>query len=297
MLGKSPYWNEEPEATNAIVHIGAKASPYLVKWLAYPIELNPPPWRQKLLTIYTKMPVWFQSKWLEKLVKGKPPGTGRPTRNGNGYKLLSDRVLGTEYAFHILGPTAKNAIPDLKRIALSKDSSLWWSKETATGILARFGVEALPALISILTNGSPLQTAVYGIHDLGTNARAAIPVLVQTLRNPYLAFEACEALYDLDPDIATKAGLVVPIGPPPGGKHPPEVLPGLLTKLSDQSPRSRRLALDMIVNVLDVQTNGLLVVPPLRNALNDPDLLVRMRATNYLRYIAPEYLEKAADSP
>ncbi len=99
---------------------------------------------------------------------------------------------GAIQAFRILGPSARSAIPELARLATNQpESDLRAQAHIQLPVIAfgsgplaalgGIGSDALPALLSILTNGIAPGTrlgAIQAISGMGRNAGQAVPVLL-----------------------------------------------------------------------------------------------------------------------
>jgi HEAT repeat protein len=117
---------------------------------------------------------------------------------------------GVIQAFQILGPSARPAIPELARLATNQPASV--SRATAyaqrpvtmfgySALLALGGIgpDAVPTLLTILTNSVAPGTrmgAIKALMEMGTNALPAMPVLLQYVydENDMVAMDAVTAL-------------------------------------------------------------------------------------------------------
>ncbi|MDB6024886.1 MAG: hypothetical protein JWM68_1109 [Verrucomicrobiales bacterium] len=103
--------------------------------------------------------------------------------------------LGIEESFRTLGSAARPFLPELARMAMATNEvkedkgdlfflpriNLGDGASGALDALGWIGPDALPVLVSILTNDFPNGTkvsAIYAIGSMGTNAAPAIPALV-----------------------------------------------------------------------------------------------------------------------
>ena len=92
--------------------------------------------------------------------------------------------IAVTLAFRILGTNAVSASPQLARLAIKAPDG-----ETvflALNALYDIGPQALPSILVILSNanGQGRLTAMYPLASFGTNARPAIPVVIQCLDDP-----------------------------------------------------------------------------------------------------------------
>jgi len=89
----------------AIRQIGTNALPFLVRWIQYKTPL----WRRCLIGSIRYWPDRFlKSRWTGRLYKEDAKAEG-----------YADSAV---FAFAVLGPTAKSALPELHRLAQSADS-------------------------------------------------------------------------------------------------------------------------------------------------------------------------------
>lgn len=153
--GRWGAWNEAP-----IRAIGTNAIPAYLKWVSY--EGGVP-----------------QSR-IAKLVELVSPALGRRLTSWH-YWGRSNRV---REAFRILGPQARAAIPELTRLAQTAippraDGSEPGRAPQCIDCLGFIGTDALPGILSLVTNSPPLTRchAIWKLADFGTNAVAAVPTL------------------------------------------------------------------------------------------------------------------------
>lgn len=169
---------------DAVRHMGTNQIPYLLEWIQY----DPPPWKTRLYEIINHSLQWVIKDFeLE-------------DRNAVRSKLVW-RPLG------ILGPEAKQAIPELMRM-LTNSTSLALVARAANALPA-FGEEAVPALMAAMTNQQAQirATAIHVMSYLETNAQHAIPTLVALLNDPDVLIrkEATNALLKIAPEALTNA--------------------------------------------------------------------------------------------
>ncbi len=167
-----PDTTVKPEdAADRLRHIGTNALPFLRSWVQ---ELQDvPPRRQRLYTA-----VWGWSY--------KTPGRYVLLELIGGRHLRALRAL---WALQILGETARDAVPDLVRVAREGQVRTATSAVTALGYL---GKDALLPLLSMITNTArPLQirqqalTSLRRVESLGpTDCRTEVTVLAWLLRDP-----------------------------------------------------------------------------------------------------------------
>jgi hypothetical protein len=112
-------------ADDAVREMGTNTLPLLLKWLAY----DPPAWRTRMTGIYNAFPKALRNSSLLDLVAGK-----------RSVQLHAASV----WAFHMLGPEAAPAVPELIRI-LERNPSRYIS-ESVMLCLGAIGEKARPAL-------------------------------------------------------------------------------------------------------------------------------------------------------
>ncbi len=183
--GRWGAWNEAP-----IHAIGTNAIPACLKWISYEGGV---PLRNRIA----------------KLVERVSPALGRRlTVNHWG---RSNRVVEV---FRILGPQARAAIPELTRLAQTAiparaDGSQPGRAGRCINCLGFIGPDALPSILSLVTNSPPLTRcfAIWKLADFGTNAVAAVPALRLALTDtdPYVTNAASKALLKIAPEVLTTA--------------------------------------------------------------------------------------------
>ena len=227
----------EPPEWTAIRSMGTNAIPTLLRWIA---EKDPPePQKPNLAPCYT-------------LVR-------------------SERA---EMAFHILGETARPAIPELTRLALTtRDPD---RADTCINLLASIGPVSLPSFIEILTSGKYRAqfSALEGLPTLHTDHTPAMPAMIKCLtgKNESLGFRAAQTLSESS---ISEAALV----------------PALTNALKTASPAGRARIYRCLC-WLKVPARA--AVPAIRVALSDPNGDVRTNAVYAAQRIAPELLTHAA---
>jgi len=237
------------EAAQAVRHIGTNAIPFLLEWLR---------WEPSALRIKLQGPV---DKMLTKISPALLKRSHTPYT----------RSLGAWRAFQTLGPRAAGAIPELSR--LMTNTRRHRSGQFAAGCLANIGTDALPPLMSALTNQNPevRGRAAVNMERLGTNAGPALPLLIECLndKEQSAVWGASQALIHF--------------------KRNPHVLPALADCVRNSRQAYRWYA---IMALGRFGHEALPAVPLLLKCLKDPDANVRLTATNALRQIDPDALEK-----
>jgi hypothetical protein len=179
------------------------------------------------------------------------------------------RYSGAYRAFKGLGPTASNSVP-----ALAAMLDQPYRGRGAAFALMNIGSPAIPVLAQALTNDSP-RVRLYALEAvcfLDTNAPWALPGVWRCLGDtnvvegrsvgyPALGMFCC---------LCRDATLLVPA----------------LTKLlNDPDGNVRSMSL---INLGELGAQSSAAVPAITGLLTDPDPVVRLRATNALRAIAPD---------
>jgi len=176
------------------------------------------------------------------------------------------RAVGAVGAFRCLGSSASLAIPDLTQIL--HDPRAVESRERAASVLGFLGKDALPSLVTVLTNEHTRWLRIYalqGIAFMGTNAHSTIPVLLKHLRDDdeAVALNLAAILTRLEPE-------------------PDEVIPALVETLQDSRSSVRSLAAFYLGRF---GASARSAAPSLIHLLNDADPNMRALATNALRAI------------
>ena len=246
-LGTSP-------ALEALRAIGTNGVPYLLEWLQY----DEPASLRTLCNWVLRLP------------------SQRVGNAATGLLLRrSERAVMSTVSFRDLGPGATNAIPELSRIM--GDAKAKKASDRAVSALMSLGPVALPALRGALSNPTNHQREwiarqIGEIQGLGTNGHAAVPVLLDCVR---------------DSDSGLKQAAIRTLGRL--GLDPDAVVPVLAAQLADTNWYTRRVS---ALALGDFGRNGASAVPVLLNALDDPDAFARDEAEEALKRIAPEALEE-----
>ncbi len=259
-LARNPRWGLAPfliqdvkrldqKAVEAIRQIGTNALPFLLSWIRY----EAPAWNTKLKGLLKKAGI----SWSPGLDKER-------------------RAARAQVAFEILGPRAKAAIPELTRV--TDDSRPSIPARRAILALSCLGEAAVPPLVSLITNETRHHElrlrALESMAWMGTNARAAVPALIQCLK---------------DPDRGIRSLAASDLGQL---KSEPElVVPALTTTMRDADADVRYCA---ITALGQFGSEARSATPALLNSLTDPQAHVRAQARNTLQKIAPEILTNAA---
>jgi len=256
-------WEQRAPAAVAIRSLGPNHLPLLLQWVRYEPARGPgrevgvmegvtysgfmPAWQTKVPSVLKPLFSWWSQQ--------------RPLKD-------DEAALA---AFHILGPAASAAIPELEHVALATNHP--YASRTAVVALARIGKASLPSLLTVLaTTNAPnldrVMECLGNYPDLATNAHAAVPLLVRHLKNPDVRGLAVTTLGKL----ALEPGIAVP------------ALMGYVTNSNDWLRGQSLVALGRF------GSEARSAVPALNAALQDANPSVRNDATNALQSIAPETL-------
>lgn len=171
------------------------------------------------------------------------------------HKLV--RAYGAQKAFGLLGSNAVGAIPELDHMIRAYRTN---DGTFAVFALANIGAPALPALCAALTNRQvQCRGAVaWSMASLGTNARPAMPLLLQCAQ-------------ETNPQIV--AGAVRTLGQLKG--EPDTIIPVIIPKLTDPRIYVRMQAAMALGAFGPAGSNAL---PALRQALGDSNASVAVYA-------------------
>jgi HEAT repeat protein len=225
----------EPPEWIAITCMGTNAIPTLLRWMA---EKDPPePQKPNLAPCYTI--------------------------------VRSERA---KLAFHILGETARPAIPELTRLALTtRDPE---RADRCIDALAYIGPTSLPSFIQIMTNGSYRAqfSAVESLPAVGADYTPAMPALIKCLTGKHedLGSRAAQTLTESSIPEAT-------------------LVPALTNALTTASPAGRARIYRCLCWL---QVPARAAVPAIRAGLSDPNGDVRTNASYAAKRIAPELLNR-----
>lgn len=226
---------------DAICAMGTNAIPSLLQWISY--EWSP----SDKIPRASDVPHW---RW---------------------HALNPEELADTApSAFGYLGTIAHTAIPELTRLARASSNPERASRCAVA--LAGIGREAIPSLISLVTN-SPPWTRWYALGQLECFARdplvaPVVPVLVGCLGDT-------NTYFPIEPPLER---VFAAIGPA-------VVVPALTNALQSSSARIRRRAFVCLSEFAEENPTNVptAIVPTVRAALRDPDYEARLMATNILR--------------
>jgi HEAT repeat protein len=177
----SDVFHRQEMLTNTVLTIGPEAVPCAVRWIR---ERPRPSWYDE-----------FQFR-VEHALRAR---VRLPERKDRSWEAL--------WIFQILGPAAKQAIPDLAR--LLNDEYLCGD---AARCLGAIGPDSVPALSNALATGTNQvrRMAAEALAELGPSASATAPLLLQTIRAaPAAASFALRALVEVETNSATLLPLLV----------------------------------------------------------------------------------------
>ncbi len=238
--------------------------------------------------------------------------------------LLAEDKEGTHYhaleALRRIGPKGKAGIPLLREGLKAEDVA---TREAAVKGLGFMGVDAVPLLMEALNDkASAIRTsAAVGLGQIGPEAKAAIPVLAELIRDPFMGRNAASALGAIGPEAfpvllkalpddrtGTVRTVLASLGP-----RAKEAVPALIKLLKSKDANVVRDARDVLSALRTVAVPALFeaakdkenteaaqllmeifvqsqpkdYVPDLIKMLKDPEPQLRKRAADLLRAIGP----------
>lgn len=228
-------------AVTAVRAIGTNAVPYLIEWVLEGRSNG-----RKLYRVVNKLlrdTLGFRDKHVE--------------------DPAQLRFMIARLGFETLGSTASNAIPSLAALLDRPEDG-----EGVAFMLTCIGPASLPAFMQALTNGSPTArcNAVSWVGGLGTNARPALPILLDCMKNETNRLTRLRAMLTLG-QMRIEPGTVVP---------------AFTNALEDSDPSVRVLAAD---GLRQFGPAARMATDALTRALADPDPQVRQEAANALREV------------
>jgi hypothetical protein len=234
--------DEKRQSNDAIKRIGTNAIPCLMAWLRH----EEPPWKQEFYQL---------AEYLPERVRPRP---------------RVQLCYGVPAAFRALGPEARCAVPELTKLA--NDTNHLIRGALATTSLGYIPLEDVTPLVTVLTNPNLFLRGVAwdAIRSQGTNAAAAIPLLVQDYKAAPTPFKA------------STLGAI--------GRKPELVVPALTNGLADPSSEVRFAAAEALAGYGPQASSA---APAVLTLLTDPSRVVRIAATNALLKIAPEAVTNA----
>lgn len=240
------------EAAAAVRHIGTNALPFLLTWVQQAQDMTPR--RQHLFEMVRHWKVGMPGReFLLELI-------GR----------RQDRAERAFRGFAILGETARNAAPDLARVATHGDTT---GATIAINALPCLGRDGFHALVSVLTNTVlPLSREDQVLNTLGrvlymaTDERPGIVALIRCLDEPPLANSAALTLgtLHLEGEISVPA------------------------LIGCARSTNATLRITAVTSLGEFGRDARPAVPDLTKLLGDPDAALRQAATNALERIAAD---------
>jgi HEAT repeat protein len=264
----------DPEAVQALRQLGSRSIPYLLMWMEY----QTPAWREKLNGIASRHRAL---SWL-----------------GTDEEALDTLGEAAANAFAFIGPEGKQAIPALVRLLNDSGpghNAYWEGPEHAARALGHLGLDALPPLLSALTNQNHTKRlwmeCFWAIHRHGSNAAPAVAPIIQCLSDEFEGRRADAAwalgTLGLEPGLAVPAlskalldtnamvqfSALAALGDFRAEARP--ALPLLLPLLNDPFEGMR---VNTAVALGQIKQEPALVVPALVKALQDPEPELRSMA-------------------
>jgi HEAT repeat protein len=159
----SPDAGARERAARVIESIGSAGVPFLIEAL----ETKDPQWKRALIHFTRKLPNRVQ------------PALFRMIRPEKEYKIR----LGAADALGRLGTQGAKAAPALGRVMREDDLMISWKASRALG---RMGAAGVPELVATLVDGrvSLFDRVFAALCEIGSEAEAAIPILIESLSHP-----------------------------------------------------------------------------------------------------------------
>jgi len=228
--------------------MGSNALPCLIEWIQY----EPAPWQDRLALRLETMPALADNSFLIWMTFNR---------------AKMERTSYAKAGFHILGPEAASAVPELTHL-LNSTNRGQYAHQQAADALAEVGLAGMPSLLEALTNSSRRirLAAVHAltiIKNLGTNAEPLIPPLVRLAQDTNASFAT--------PAVHTLANL---------GMRSEVVVQALTNAFRSPEREVRYWAVSAFR--LSSPAEAFRAEPALEGMLNDPDDLIREDATNIL---------------
>ncbi|MBI1178813.1 hypothetical protein GC207_15380 [bacterium] len=235
-------------ALAAIKSIGTNALP----WMLSAIDREPSPLRAHFRIHSGKLPSWLLNwSFVHRLQVDDAEAASTAMRT-----------------FEILGPDAAPAIPLLEQLARSTNKPN--SATRAVIALGYIGRDAVPTIANLLKEPRLLENwaMLYSLKHMGTNAAAAVPVLIDHLTdtNPAIVVNSTTLLANL-------------------ALNAEQSVPALTRALTNQDSIVRRRAAEGLEEFGAAARSAL---PALTNTLRDVDPDVRKSATSAIQAITLE---------
>jgi hypothetical protein len=219
----------EQEAEAALQHIGTNAVPIYLQMMT----AKESPLKVKLLTRLPK--TWLVrfhvprvDEYSAHIVLGKSLGASGIMVLGTQAKpFIPDLIVLTSNQDMItrrlavavlsqLGPAAKAALPEMIKCLQDPDDTIRGLAATGLGEIHQEPERSVRILMDFIekyrtdrVNWHPIADAVGSLAEFGAQARPAVPMLIGLLNDPQEGIRdaATNALRDIDPDAAVKAGV------------------------------------------------------------------------------------------
>ena len=237
-------WYPDPAAEDALRQVGTNALPQLILMIGY----EPSPLRLKLM----KLAEQARQTRIRRLIPA-------PFETDVGAAKGDLAIAG----FHVLGPIASPAIPELERLTASPHSSDVANR--AMDALGEIGQPALPALRRLCKNQPTRLRAFVAILTIG---RGGVPITTEI------------------EEIITQGDTVAEMAVHALNRFPAtNALPILTNLLTHPASRMRKAAAE---NLPWFNPAGRCAIPALCDTVNDTNADVRAAGLDALRYLAPE---------
>lgn len=263
---QNPETAQELEAEDAVRHIGTNALPYLLTELHAKDGV-----REQLLGFWTKV-----KDFSKQMISRRKPASSLPSPVNNEMSSGELRHWNAARGFHALGPLGKSAIPELMPLLTNGFGS---SCPDAAYALSAMGPEGVAAMVPILTNNSPFMgdwaqmCEIWALGQTPSAGRLCVRELMALAQgtNNSLQWSAIWTLGQLK----TNDDLIAP---------------AVAAHLGDSGFNVRWACENALQNygLKDVTRSSL------KKCLDDPQLSVRMAATNAMIALYPDEVAKAA---
>jgi HEAT repeat protein len=240
------------ESAEAVIQIGERGVPCLVKWISF----EPAQWPFRVYgRVLRKFPLGSGNNWLLKM-------------------MMQNQALFRSHAatigFEVLGSRASSAAPALTRLA--KSTRPVQARMRALRALSCVGPSGVPPLLTALSDRDPnvgffAAANLSSMTDLGSNGPVCVAALVRAVeQNPRVAQPAIVAIGKL-------------------GLHPEVAVPALIRALKHPSAEIR---IASAISLGEFGERAGAAIPALTEALSDPNFTLRGIAADALKLVAPE---------
>jgi HEAT repeat protein len=266
-----PDQRSRDAAAVALKALGVKAVPGLIQML----REKDPFFRRQMWSLSPKLPLGFRRQIVKRLTP----------LHAEFAHISAMRAIG------VIGPDAREAIPELERALQGRGLQESWEASNALGSM---GPEAVRVLVPALHSEFPavIQAALAGLKQIGPAAGQAVPSVIEKLghRDPSVRMWAVSALSGIGQPAVPQLLQTVERGNGEVRRGAAQALtqiypsrrkltPAFLQMLKDEEAASRLQAIESlrVIHASDEAT-----IRAMTNALQDTDLNVREAASNTL---------------